>query len=76
MSHPKRLLPVPEPTPSQRHPRPSYKLILRLAHAEAEDLKAAVARRYLLGLWAPDTEAADWVVQLLVKELLSQQGVP
>ena len=76
MSVQKRLLPLPEPTPTQRHPAPSYKVVLRLTHEEAEILKATVARRCLLGLWAPDTDAADWVVQLLIKELLSQQGVP
>ena len=71
----KSTLPMPTPTGTQRHPQRSYLVQLRLIHAEAERVKAAVAHRCLLGQWAPDTDDADWALQQLVLQILEAQGV-
>ena len=72
---PRRLLPCPEPTPTQPHPMSTYLLRVRLTHAEAEALKRCVARRCLLGVWHPREDDADWLVAVLVRQVLDQQGV-
>lgn len=52
----------------------SYALMLRLTHNEVEKIKHAVALRCLAGAWAPDSDAGDWLMWVVMRTLLEEQA--